>query len=170
MVIGAKTTKKLLEDVNWLNAERAFSRRILGEDKVIVVAEMPMASVRTGNLEQLVSMIMCTARLDAPMLAKHGGRSVTDPPPSLTPDFETPLHSWWDVLRASGTATDRELAVWLDDTAGCDCWIDRDEESVSVVVGRTGTVSQYPCTLQDLVDAAKDLEESEDDEEEEEDW
>src|SRR4051812_44546352 len=94
MVVGTKPTKRLLEGINWLNAERAFSRRILGEGKVIVVAEMPLASVRKGDLEQLVSMIMCTARLDAPTLAEHGGRPVTDPPPALAPDLTRVLHNW----------------------------------------------------------------------------
>ena len=121
MVVGTKTSKRLLAEMNELNTTRAFSRRILVDGKVLIVAEMPVASLRTGDLEQLVSMILCLARLDAPMLAEHGGRPVTDPPPELAPDFTTTLNSWCDVLQASGTATARELAVWLDGLVGCDC-------------------------------------------------
>ena len=35
----------LLRAINSLNVERAYSRRILVEDKVLVVAELPLASV-----------------------------------------------------------------------------------------------------------------------------
>lgn len=147
---------------NWLNVERAYSRRMIGEGNVIVVAELPLASVRKGDLEELVSMILCTARLDAAMLAEHGGRPVTDPPQSIAPDLTAPLHDWWEVLRASATATARELAVWIDDMADCNCWIDHDDESVSVVIGPRGTGSPYPCCLQDLIDVAHELEDEDD--------
>lgn len=164
MVIGAKPTKALLRDLNALNAQRAFSRRIIGDGKVLVVAEMPVASLRKGDLEHLVSLVFCFARLDAPMLAEHGGRPVTDPPPALAPDFDSELHDWTDVLRASGTATDRELAVCLDDLVGCDCWIDRDEASVTVVIGGIGTVNEYPFRLEDLRQSAVDRQEEHDQE------
>lgn len=127
------------------------------DGKVLVVAEMPVASLRKGDLENMVSLVLCCARLDAPMLAAFGGRAVTDPPPALAPDMTTTLQSWWDVLSASGTATARELAVWLDSIAGCDCWIDRDDESVIVAIGGTGSGNNYPCTLDDLRESAEDL-------------
>ena len=157
MVVATKPTKRLLAEINELNTSRALSRRIIIEDKVLIVAEMPVASLRKGDLEHLVSMVLCCARLDAPMLAAFGGRPVTDPPAALAPDMTRTLHSWWDVLRASGTATARELAVWLDALAGCDCWIDRDDETVIVTIGTTGCGSTYPCTLEDLRQSAKDL-------------
>ncbi len=59
--------------------------------------------------------------------------------------------------RASGTATARELAAWLDELTGCDCWLDRDDGNVVfVVINGTGTGSAYPCTLEDLRQAAID--------------
>jgi hypothetical protein len=158
MVLDVKPTKALLKDVNLLNTERAFSRRIVGDGKVLVVGEMPVASMRKGDLEYLVSMIFCFARLDAPLLALHGGRSVTDPPPSLAPDLDATLACWGDVLRASGTATERELAVWIDSVAGCDCWIDRDGDSVVVASDGVGIGNEYPFRLRDLLTAAQDLE------------
>lgn len=114
MVLDVKASKPLLKELNSLNLLHAFSRRFVADAKVVVVAEMPVASLRRGDLEELVSMVLCFARLDAPLVAVHGGRPVTDPPPSLAPDLEVPLHRWGDVLRASGTATRRELAVWID--------------------------------------------------------
>lgn len=156
MVVGTKASKRLLAEMNELNTARAFSRRILVDGKVLIVAEMPVESLRTGDLEQLVSMILCLARLDAPMLAEHGGRPVTDPPPELAPNFKTTLNSWCDVLQASGTATARELSVWLDGLVGCNCSIDHDEKSVFVVMEGTGIGSVYPCTLEDLRSAAED--------------
>ena len=92
MVVGVKPTKALLEDLNLLNAERAFSRRIVGEGNVLVVAEMPVASLRKGDLEHLVSMVFSFARMDAPAIARHGGRAVTDPPPALVPDLRPGAH------------------------------------------------------------------------------
>jgi hypothetical protein len=140
-----------------LNVDRAFTRRIIVDGKVMAVAEMPVASLRKGDLEQLVSMVFCFARLDAPLLALQGGRSVTDPPPARAPDLDSLVTSWPDVLRASGTATARELAVWLDDLVGCDCWIDRDEGSVSVVIGGRGVVNEYPFCLSELPQDAQHL-------------
>lgn len=155
MVVGVKPTKALLREINALNTSRTFSRRIVIDDKLLIVAEMPVHSLRKGDLEQLVSMVFCLARLDAPALAGHGGRAATDPP--TKPDFCRTLHGWWDELSASETATARELAVWLDALVGCDCWIDRDDESVIVVLEGTGTGSLYPCTLTDLRSAVEDL-------------
>lgn len=157
MVLDVKATKTLLKDVNLLNTMRAFSRRIIVDGKVLMVAEMPVASLRKGDLESVVSMVLCCARLDAPLLAVHGGRSVTDPPPSLAPDYDRVLDCWLDVLQASGTATERELAVWLDDVAGCNCWIDCDDDNVFVVVDGTGIGSTYPFTLRELRDSAQEL-------------
>jgi hypothetical protein len=165
MVMDAKPTKALLEQVNLLNAERAFTRRIVGDGKVIIVAEMPLASLRKGDLEQLISMVHCLARLDAPLLAAYGGRSVTDLPAALTPDVDRLVENWQDLLRASGTATIKELQVWLDNWAGCDCWIDRDDESVIVVLGTTGRATEYPFPLGELRDDVKYLQEENDDSE-----
>ncbi len=157
LVVDTKPTKRLLAEINELNTSRAFSRRIVVDGKVLIVAEMPVASLRKGDLENLVSMVFCCARLDASALAAHGGRAVTDPPPALAPDMARTLHSWWDVLSASGTATARELAVWIDALVGCDSWIDRDDESVTVAIGTTGSGSSYPCTLEDMRQATEDL-------------
>lgn len=162
MVVDVKPSKALLTELNALNTERAFTRRIIVDGKVLVVAEMPVASLRKGDLEQLTSMVFCLARVDAPLLALHGGRSVTDPPPALAPDFESKLTSWEDVLRASRTATARELATWLDELVGCDCWIDRADESVAVVIDARGLGHEYPFTLGELREAAVDLLEDDD--------
>lgn len=159
MVIGAKATKALLKDVNQLNTDRAFSRRIVGDGKVLVVAEMPFASLRTGDLEELVSTVLCLARLDAPLLALHGGRSVTDPPASLVPDLDAPLENWQDVLRVSRTATHREFNAWLDDWTGINCWIDRDDESVIVGMETVGQGNEYPFSLVDLRESLESLQE-----------
>ena len=112
MVVGAKATKALLTDVNQLNTDRAFSRRIVGDGKVLVVAEMPLASLRTGDLEELVSTVLCLARLDAPLLAVHGGRSVTDPPASLIPDVNGPLENCQAGLRRSRPPPHTEFHPW----------------------------------------------------------
>lgn len=82
---------------------------------------------------------------------------MTNPPAALAPDLESELTSWEDVLRASGTATARELATWLDALVGCDCWIDRDDESVVVVIDGRGLGNEYPFTLGALREAAEDL-------------
>lgn len=66
MVIGVKPSKALLRDLNALNAERSFTRRIIIDGKVMLVAEMPAASLRKGDVEHLTSMVFCLARLDAP--------------------------------------------------------------------------------------------------------
>src|SRR5688572_30129312 len=73
MVVGTKRSKALLRAVNGLNVERAFTRRFVVDGKVLIVAEMPVHSLRKGDLEHLVSMVFCLARLDAPALALHGG-------------------------------------------------------------------------------------------------
>ena len=165
MVVGVKVTKALLELVNALNIERAFSRRIVLDGKVLVVAEMPLASLRPGNLEELLSTVLCCARLDAPVFAAFGGRLVTEPPAALAPDVQRPLHSWQELLQASGTATVREFTVWLDDWADCDCWIDRDEDQVCVVLDCSGQENHYPFRLLDLREAVESTQEQLEDEE-----
>ena len=166
MVVGVRPTKALLTDVNMLNTERAFARRLVGGGNIIVVAEMPLASLRAGDLEELVSLVLCFARLDAAFLASHGGRPVTEPPVALEPDVERSLESWHDVLEASGTATHRELNVWLDDWSGLDCWLDRDESSLTVVLDTTGQVNEYPFRLVDLKESLESLQEQADAEDE----
>lgn len=47
-------------------------------------------------------------------------------------------------------ATDRELAVWIDELTGSDCWLDSDDNSVTVVFGNTGTIFDFPFTLSEL--------------------
>ena len=157
MVVGTKRSKALLRAINDLNVERAFTRRFVVDGKVLIVAEMPVRSLRKGDLEHLVSMVFCLARLDAPALALHGGWPVTDPPAELEPDFDALLTSWEDVLRASRTATECELAVWLDELVGCDCWIDRDEDSVIVAMDGHGLGTTYPFTLNELRETAVEL-------------
>ncbi len=49
MVVGVRPTKALLMDVNMLNTERAFARRLVGDGNILVVAEMPLASLRAGE-------------------------------------------------------------------------------------------------------------------------
>jgi hypothetical protein len=165
MVLDVKPSKALLKELNALNTRRAFSKRIIIDRKVLLVAEMPVASLRKGDLEQLVSMVFCLARLDAPLVAAHGGKAVTEPPPALAPDLDSMVESWPDVLRASGTATARELAVWLDGLGGCDCWIDHDKSGVTVVIQGIGTVSEYPFRLEELRRAAEDFKYDEDEKE-----
>lgn len=166
MVVGVRPTKALLMDVNMLNIERAFTRRVVGDGKILVVAELPVASLRPGDIDDLVSITLSFARLDAPILAVHGGRPVTDPPASLAPDVHRQLSTWQDVLRASGTATEREFNVWLDDWSGIDCWLDRDESSLTVVLDVTGQGNEYPFCLKDLKDSLESLQEQADDESE----
>jgi hypothetical protein len=95
--------------------------------------------------------------LDAALLAAHGGRPVTEPPAALAPDVHRPLEDWPDVLEASGTATHREFNVWLDDWSGIDCWIDRDEASLTVVLDAIGEVNEYPFCLLDLKNSLESL-------------
>lgn len=167
-VIGVRQTKALLETVNTCNVERALTRTIWIDGKVLVSADMPLASLRRGDLEHLISAVFCCARLDAPALAQHGGRPTTEPPPALAPDFEEELHSWSDLLRASGTATQRELAVWLDQLTGADCWIDRESfpgEGPVVVIDQTGTCLEWPFTLGYMVHETEELMQTVDDDE-----
>ena len=165
MVVGVRTTKALLMDVNTLNTERAFARRLVGGGNIIVVAEMPLASLRSGDLDELVSLVLCFARLDAALLAIHGGRPVTEPPAALEPDVDRSLENWAEVLQASGTATHREFNVWLDDWSGTDCWLHRDESSLTVVLDPYGEVNEYPFRLLDLKDSLESLQEQADAEE-----
>jgi hypothetical protein len=162
MVVGVRPTKALLMDVNMLNIERAFTRRIVADGKIVVVAEMPVASLRPGDVDDLVSIALSFARLDAPILAVHGGHAVTDPPAALAPDVHHQLDSWTDVLRASGTATEREFNVWLDAWSGIDCWLDSDDSSLTVVLDGTGQVNEYPFRLMDLKDSLESLQDQAD--------
>lgn len=150
MVLGIRPTKALLEQVNDLNVERAFCRRIVVDGKVLVVAEMPEASLRPWDLDELLTTVFCFARLDAPLFARFGGRLVTDPPEHLAADVLRPVHTWQELLSASRTATVREFTTWLDQWADCDCWVDRDEESLIVVLGQHGEGNDYPFRLLDL--------------------
>ena len=158
-VIGVRQTKGLLETINVLNVSRALTKRIWIDGKVLVVAEQPVASLRRGDLENLTSAVLCCTRLDAPLLAQHGGRPTTEPPPALAPDIVKELNSWSDLLQASGTATARELAVWLDELTGSDCWIDTEElDSGPIVgIGGTGTDVLWPFNLTSLFRRVEDL-------------
>ena len=162
MVVGVRPTKALLMDVNMLNTERAFARRLVGGGNIIVVAEMPLASLRAGDLEELVSLVLCFARLDAAFLATHGGRPITEPPATLEPDVRRSLENWHEVLQASGTATHREFNVWLDEWSGTDCWLDRDQSSLTVGLDTTGQVNEYPFRLLDLKESLESLQEQAD--------
>lgn len=167
MVIRARPTRDLLQELNRLNSERAFTRRIVDQDgTVTIVAEMPLKSLRKGDLEQLVSMVHCLARLDAPLLADHGGLSVTDPSVAPALDLDRPVDNWQDLLQASGTATTKELQVWLDQWADGDCSIERDDESVTVWVDTNGRTTYYPFPLTVLRDDVKFLEQEEEEQEE----
>ncbi len=53
-------------------------------------------------------------------------------------------------------ATARELAVWVDDQAGVDCWIDATDSVVCVVIDRSGTGCAYPCQLDELLETETD--------------
>lgn len=171
MVVRARPTRDLLQELNRLNSERAFTRRIVDEDgTVTIVAEMPLASLRKGDLEQLVSMVHCLARLDAPLLADHGGLSVTDPSVAPALDLDRPVDNWQDLLQASGTATTKELQVWLDQWADGDCSIERDDESVTVWVDTNGRTTYYPFSLTVLRDDVKFLQQEEEEQEELEQW
>jgi hypothetical protein len=165
MVMGVRATKALLMDINSLNVERAATRRIFGDGNIVVVAEMPVASLRPGDIDDLVSMTLSFARLDAPLLALHGGRSVTNPPQALAPDVHRPLNSWRDVLLASKTATAREFNVWLDAYSGIDCYLDREDSCLTVILERRGLGADYPFCLELLKENLEELQEEAEDEE-----
>lgn len=98
-------------------------------------------------------MVVCLARLDGPGLQAHGGRLTTTARASRT----GPITCWEDLLRATGTATARELAVWGDDQTGVDCWIDATDDSVvCVVIDRSGTGCAYPFQLEEFLETATD--------------
>lgn len=156
MLEGVKVTKALLDEVNCLNIERAFCRRIVGDGKVLLVAEMPLASLRKGDLEHMVSMVHCLARLDAPGLAVFGGRSVANLPASAL-DLDRIVEHVEDLFRASGTATVRELEVWLSEWTDLHCWVDHDKDSVTVGLGTTGRINDYPFPLVELWEDVKEL-------------
>lgn len=169
-VIGVRRTKALLQTINDLNVRRALTKRMWIDDKVLVVAEQPLASLRRGDLEHLVSAVLCCARMDASLLAMHGGKVTTD----LALDYVRELNSWPELLQASGTATERELAVWIDEMTGSDCWVDNDlvaEESLFVYIKNRGIGSSWPFNLMCLLGNVEDLieileEEKEDDDDE----
>jgi hypothetical protein len=168
-VVGVRQTKALLECLNDLNVHRSLTKRIWIDNKVLIVAEQPLASLRSGDLEHLVNAVLCCARLDASLLADHGGRVTT----TLARDYVSEINSWAELLRASGTATDRELAVWIDEMAGSDCWIDITSDPDGgpfVVIGGRGTQTSWPFNLMSLLRDVEDLiqtleEEQEDDDE-----
>lgn len=99
-LVGTRPTKALLATVNLLNVDRALTRTIVVDGKVLVVAEMPVRSLGTGDLEHLVSTVFCCARLDAPLLALHGGTPSTVMQPR---DWDVELDSWQDLYQATGT-------------------------------------------------------------------
>ena len=82
----------------------------------------------------------------------HGGRLTTTARASRT----GPITCWEDLLCATGMATARELAVWVDDQAGVDCWIDATDSVVCVVIDRSGTGCAYPCQLDELLETETD--------------
>ena len=156
VVIGVRQTKALLKTINDLNVHRALTKRMWMDDKVLVVAEQPLASLRCGDLEHLVSAVLCCARLDASLLAIHGGRATTD----LARDPVAEIHSWPELLQASGTATERELAVWIDEMTGSDCSIDNDSDPQGgpiVVIDCQGTQLAWPFNLMSLFRNVEDL-------------
>lgn len=169
-VIGVRQTKALLETINELNVRRALTKRMWMDDKVLIVAEQPLASLRPGDLEHLVSAVLGCARLDASLLANRGGRATTD----LARDYVSEINSWPKLLRVSGTATERELAVWIDGMTGSDCWIDHDSDPEGgpiVVIDGRGTQLSWPFHLmslfRDVEDLMKTLEEEQEDDEDE---
>lgn len=156
VVIDVRQTKALLETINDLNGYRALTKRMWVDGKVLVVAEQPLASLRRGDLEHLVSAVLCCARLDASLLAMHGGRVTTD----VARDYVSELNSWSELLQASGTATERELAVWIDEMTGSDCWLDNDSDPEGgpfVVVESRGTQLSWPFNLMSLFRDVEDL-------------
>jgi hypothetical protein len=166
MAMGIKPTKALLEQVNELNVARAFSRRIVIDGKVLVVRRC--RCVRSARVTSTISSAWCSvARASMPRSSggSAGGSSLTPRTASL-PDLERPVHSWREVLQASRTATVREFTAWLDAWAGCDSWIDKDDESVTVVLRQHGEGNEYPFPLADLRDSVERLQaQAEEDEE-----
>ena len=156
VVIGVRQTKALLETINDLNVHRALTKRMWMDGKVLVVAEQPLASLRRGDLEKLVSAVLCCARLDASLLAMHGGKVSTE----LARDYVSELNSWPELLQASGTATERELAVWIDAMTGSDCWIDNDSDPEGgpiIAINGRGSQSAWPFNMMSLLRDVEDL-------------
>ena len=149
-VLGVRETRALLAALNALNVRRVLTKWIWGAGTVLVVAEQPVASLRPGDIENLVSGVLCCARLDGYQLASHGGQVTS----GRVPDVVGELSSWSDLLQASGTATERELAVWIDQLTGSDCWIDNDshpEDGPIVVIGDRGLPLSWPLNLMSLL-------------------
>lgn len=165
-VVGVRQTKALLETINTCNVERARTRTMWIDEKVLIAAEMPLASLRRGDLAQLVSMVFCCARLDAPRLALHGGKPTNHPPPALAPDFEKELFCWSDLMAASGTATQAELLVWIDQQTGSDCIMDREPspgEGPTVIIEGHGIGLEWPFPLSLMLSQVEELLEAVDD-------
>ena len=168
-VVGVRLTKAMFESINDLNVHRALTKRIWIDSKVLVVAEQPLASLRPGDLEHLVSDVLCCARLDAPLLACHSGTVTTE----VVGDYVSDLNTWPELLRASGTATERELAVWLDEMIGVSCWIDNDSDPQNgpmFFIGGRGTQVEWPFNLmrvfRDIEDLRDTLQEEQEQEQE----
>lgn len=146
VVLGVPATKALLVTINELNVHRALTTRLWVDDTVLVVAEQPLSALRRGDLENLVSSVLCCGRLDAPHLAGHGGRVTTD----ATRDLVSEASSWVELFRLSGTATERELALWIEQMSGESCWLDSDaepEDGPVLCIGNRGLLCSWPCSL-----------------------
>jgi len=59
------------------------------------------AQIRKRDLEELIGMVLSCARLDAPLLAAHGGTSVPSLPPSAAIELGGMVESW---VHCTGTA------------------------------------------------------------------
>ena len=166
VLMGVRQTKALLVTINELNVQRALTKRMWVDGKVLVAAEQPLGSLRPGDIEQLVSAVLCCARLDASALAQHGGTDTT----RLVRDFVGEINSWPELLHASGAATKRELAVWIDEMTGSNCWIDNDSDPRGgpiICIGVRGTQVVFPFDLPTLVRNVEDLMKALEEEEEE---
>lgn len=145
-VVNVRETRALLSAMNELNLARALIKLMWMDRKVLAVTERPLASLKRGDLEEMVSTVMCCTRLDAEFLATHGGRPTTSPPAALGPDLQSEAECMSDLYRFSGTATERELLVWIEDMCGIDCWMDSGsfEEGPVFGIGTNGMVMDWP--------------------------
>lgn len=122
---------------------------------------MPLASIRPGELEFLVNLVLCTARLDAVFLSRFGGKSTSDIASVPSEAFDRNLNSWADVLEASGTATAGEFGVWLDELTGEDCFVDPEPSpgeapAVGVMYGPIYSLDPWPITLSKILCEVRD--------------